>query len=143
MPALKTRRFRLSAVLLTLSQLTSVTLLFAQRLPDAEVPPYLSAAEAGKKLAPTMSPTLFGDPQVARAYRIARAIPGVIAQQPCFCWCSRSGHHSLLSCYMDDHAASCDMCMKEAFLADKMVKEGKTASQIRASIVRGEWKTAQ
>jgi hypothetical protein len=109
----------------------------------AAVPPYLSPAEAKKKLPPTLAPDGFRDPQVKRAYRIARAIPAVIAQQPCYCWCSRSGHHSLLSCYEDEHASGCDMCMREAFLAETMTKSGKTPAEIRAAIVRGEWKSAQ
>ena len=109
----------------------------------AAIPPYLSAAEAKKKLPPTLAPEGFRDPQVRRAYRIARAIPSVIAQQPCYCWCSRSGHHSLLSCYEDEHASGCDMCMREAFLAETMTRSGKTPAEIRAAIVRGEWKSAQ
>jgi hypothetical protein len=44
-------------------------------------------------------------PAVARAYQIASQIPGVIAQQPCFCYCDKFGHRSLLDCYASDHGA--------------------------------------
>jgi hypothetical protein len=109
----------------------------------AAVPPFLSAEEARKKLPGTLAPDGFSNPQVKRAYRIAKAIPAVIAQQPCFCWCSRSGHQSLLSCYMDDHASACDMCMKEAFLAETMTRAGKSPTEIRTAIVRGDWQSAR
>ena len=106
-----------------------------------ETPAYLSAAEASKKLPATLPPERFSHPAVKRAYKIAAAIPKVIAQQPCYCWCSRhSGHHSLLDCYVDTHAANCDMCIKEALLADRMHKQGKSPAAIRQAIIRGEWK---
>jgi len=47
-----------------------------------------------------------GYPAVQRAYRIANEIPGVIAQQPCYCWCEgKFRHRSLLDCYTSDHGA--------------------------------------
>jgi hypothetical protein len=107
------------------------------------VPAYLSEAEAKKPLPATQSPSKFSDPQVARAYKIAQEIPKVIAQQPCYCWCSRGGHRSLHDCYVSEHAAHCGVCMKEGFLASKMTKEGKSPAEIRAAIERGEWANAQ
>ncbi len=35
------------------------------------------------------------------------------------------------------------ICLKEVLLADRMTKEGKTASQIREAIIKGEWQTAK
>ena len=107
------------------------------------VPAYLSEAEAKKPLPATQSPSNFSDPQVARAYKIAKEIPKVIAQQPCYCWCSRGGHRSLHDCYVSEHAAHCGICMKEGFLASKMTKEGKSPAEIRAAIERGEWANAE
>ena len=70
------------------------------------VPPYHASAEAAKPIPQLVPAEYFRDyPLVARAYRIAAEIPGVIAQQPCFCYCDKIGHRSLLDCYASDHGA--------------------------------------
>lgn len=53
----------------------------------------------------TLSPILFvGQP--AEAYDIAKEIPEVLDQLYCYCRCAENfGHKSLLSCYVDNHAA--------------------------------------
>ncbi len=56
----------------------------------------------------TLDPYLFGDPMVKEAYRIAKEIPWVLDSIYCFCKCEESPafrHKSLLSCYVDNHAA--------------------------------------
>jgi hypothetical protein len=70
------------------------------------VPPYYESADAAKPY-PALVParTFQRHPLVERAYRIAAEIPGVLAQQPCYCYCDKYGHHSLLDCYSSDHAA--------------------------------------
>jgi hypothetical protein len=73
--------------------------------PVERVPPYYLSAEAAQPYPRTLSPTLFAIPPVARAYETARRIPGVLAQQPCYCWCDKFGHGSLLDCYATDHGA--------------------------------------
>ncbi len=40
-----------------------------------------------------------------QAYQIAKDIPGVLAQMPCFCDCDVFGHENLLDCFIDQHAA--------------------------------------
>lgn len=127
----------------TVSGIGVAATLMAQGAGTDAIPPYLSSEEARKTLPQTLPPGTFREPDVVRAYKIARSIPAVLAQQPCYCWCSRMGHHSLLSCYVDDHASACDMCMKEAFLSDQMTRNGKSPAEIRAAIVRGEWKNAR
>jgi len=107
---------------------------------DTPAPPYLSAAEAAKHVLTTLPPERFGNPEVRRAYLIAKRIPQLMAQQPCYCWCSRGGHKSLLDCYVDEHASACQICMKEAFLTEQMARQGKSASAIRAAITCGEWR---
>lgn len=68
----------------------------------------------------------------------------MLAQQPCYCWCSRSvGHHGLLDCFVGDHAAHCGVCQKEAIYAAKLTKEGKTPAQIRAAIEKSGWVNAE
>lgn len=55
----------------------------------------------------TLSPTQFGDPFVAETYQIAKDIPQVLDSLKCYCFCDRPpfNHKSLLSCYVDTHAA--------------------------------------
>ena len=54
----------------------------------------------------------------AQAYQAAREIPEVLDSLYCYCDCARhSGHKSLLSCYVDEHAVHCDICIDEALMA--------------------------
>jgi len=56
----------------------------------------------------TLDPNLFREPQIREAYMVARDIPWVLDSIYCFCYCEESPafrHKSLLSCYVDDHAA--------------------------------------
>ncbi len=83
---------------------------------------------------------LFKNPYQVRAYELAAKIPGVINQLPCYCYCERIGHKSLHTCYESDHGAHCGICMKEMFYAYEQTKLGKTPTQIRAGIIKGDWK---
>lgn len=70
------------------------------------VPPYHESAEAAKPFPQLMPAERYRDyPAVERAYAAAHRIPGVLAQQPCYCWCNKFGHGSLLDCYASDHGA--------------------------------------
>lgn len=52
----------------------------------------------------TPSPALF-DGKVAQAYRIAKEVPELLEQMPCYCGCVRSvSHQNNLDCYVDRHA---------------------------------------
>lgn len=74
-------------------------------------------------------------PRVARSYEMAAAIPHVLDGIYCHCDCSQhSGHHSLLDCFRDDHAARCDVCMSEAVIAYEMTQEGADLDEIRAAV---------
>lgn len=56
----------------------------------------------------TLDPGIFSDPTVRKAYQVAREIPWVLDSIYCFCKCEESPvfrHKSLLSCYVDNHAA--------------------------------------
>lgn len=110
---------------------------------DETVPPFLDAAQAHGPLPGTLAPTHFTDASVGEAYAAALKIPRVLAQQPCYCWCSHIGHRSLLDCYRSEHAATCDICIKEALLASRMNETGKTANEIRGAITAGEWSRIQ
>jgi len=99
------------------------------------VPAYLKQAPERSSLGPTLAPEKF-EGLTRDAYKAAREIPVTIAQMPCYCHCDRGfGHKSLYSCFQDDHAAHCAVCVNEALLAMKLEKEGKTAPEIRERII--------
>jgi hypothetical protein len=80
-------------------------------------------------------------PYQTHAYELAAKIPTVLHQQPCYCYCDRVGHNSLHSCYESTHGARCGTCLKELYYAYQQHQKGKTATQIRAGIIKGDWKS--
>jgi hypothetical protein len=83
---------------------------------------------------------LFSHDYQARAYELAAKIPSVINQLPCYCYCERIGHKSLHTCFESNHGAHCGICMKEVYYAYQQTKLKKTPEQIRAGIIKGDWK---
>jgi uncharacterized protein with PCYCGC motif len=79
-------------------------------------------------------------PYQTRAYELASRIPTVLHQQPCYCYCDRMGHNSLHSCFENTHGAQCSTCLRELYYSYQQHQKGKTAVQIRAGIIKGEWK---
>jgi hypothetical protein len=56
----------------------------------------------------TLAPSFFKDGRVRAAYQAAKEIPWVLDSIYCYCQCEESPafrHKSLLSCYVDNHAA--------------------------------------
>ena len=100
------------------------------------VPAFFEVAPSRSSLGPTLEPEKFTGP-TREAYRAVREIPVTIAQLPCYCHCDKGfGHKSLYSCFEDDHAAHCAVCVNEALLALKLEKEQKLSpAQIRETIV--------
>lgn len=114
--------------------------------PDAGIPAFHSTLPKGKL--PPMLPEdqrkgiYFTRHYQGVAYQMAAAIPEVIYQQPCYCWCSKAlGHKSLYSCFQDTHGATCGVCMSEAAYAYGQTRLGRTPAEIRAGIVKGDWKS--
>ena len=60
--------------------------------------------DPGTGLPRTLDPNLFKG-KAKRAYQIAKEIPHVLAQMPCFCECEAFGHENLLDCFIDRHGA--------------------------------------
>ena len=84
----------------------------------------------------------FRYPWQVHVYQDAAKVGNVLYQLPCYCHCDRSlGHTSLRSCFEGLHGTECDVCAAEGFLAYKMTRAGKTPAEIRAAIIRGEYKT--
>lgn len=87
-------------------------------------------------LPPTLSPDKFTGKTLA-AYKAVREIPNTIAQLPCYCYCDEEhGHKSLHSCYENEHASGCAVCVDEVLLAYRLEKEkGLSPPQIRKLII--------
>jgi len=113
---------------------------------EGGIPAYNAAPPPkGTKLPPILTKAdLWGAdaqaPYQTHAYELAAKIPNVIHQQPCYCYCDRMGHNSLHSCFENTHGAQCETCLKELYYSYQQHKKGKTATQIRAGIIKGEWK---
>ena len=107
----------------------------ASQAGSAIVPAYQAAAEA-RNLGSTLAPAKFVG-KTREAYQVAKEIPATLAQLPCYCHCDQSfGHKSLHTCFEDDHAAHCAVCVDEALLAFRLQKEQKmTPEQVREVIV--------
>jgi hypothetical protein len=106
-------------------------------------PPYFVSAAAARPLPKTDKPSSFTNRFVVAAYNVANEMPDVLAQQPCYCYCKRRGHRSLLDCFATKHAADCDIRVREAIFAQQEHKLGKSAEQIRTEIMDGAWKSIQ
>ena len=113
---------------------------------SGDVPAYNAAPPPkGTKLPPILTKAdLWGDdaqyPYQTHAYELAAKIPTVLHQQPCYCYCDRMGHNSLHSCFEGTHGAQCSTCLKELYYSYQQHRKGKTAAQIRAGIIKGEWR---
>ncbi len=124
----------------------SVTAQFIAPQEQGEVPAYNSAPPPkGTKLPPILTKDDLWGPDAQNAYQthayeLAAKIPNVIHQQPCYCYCDRMGHNSLHSCFETTHGAKCDICLKELYYSYQQHQKGRTAAQIRAEIIKGEWR---
>ncbi len=87
-------------------------------------------------LPPTLAPDKFTGKTFA-AYKAVREIPNTIAQLPCYCYCDEAhGHKSLHSCYENEHASGCAVCVDEVLMAYQLEKQkGLKPSEIRKLII--------
>jgi hypothetical protein len=139
-------RKRVLALPLLFLLITMVSAPWLQSQEEGGVPHFNAPPAKGVKLPPILTKDqLWGEnaqyPYQTHAYELAARIPNVIHQQPCYCYCDRGmGHTSLHSCFSGTHGAQCGTCLKELYYAYALHKQGKTARQIRAGIVKGDWK---
>lgn len=141
-------RTRVFASVVLFLLVTVVSAPWLQSEDDDGVPRFnANSPAAGSKLPPILTKDqLWGAnaqfPYQTHAYELAAKIPKVIFQQPCYCYCDRSmGHTSLHSCFSGTHGAECSTCLRELYYTYSMYKQGKTARQIRAGIIKGDWKS--
>lgn len=82
---------------------------------------------------------------VRQAYQFAAANPDVMKGIPCYCGCGSMGHTSNYSCYVsnvgadgkvnyDTHALGCSICVDITQDAMRLLKQGKSVSDIRAYV---------
>lgn len=94
-----------------------------------------SESAAISKSAGVLSPTLFNDEKTRAAYQVAKDIPEVLEQLPCFCGCMTSfGHKNNLFCFKDQHGSGCSICQDIALDARKMHDQGLSITQIQDGI---------
>jgi hypothetical protein len=87
------------------------------------------------KSADVLSPTIFDDEKTRAAYQVAKDIPEVLEQLPCFCGCMTSfGHKNNLFCFKDQHGSGCTLCQDIALDARKMHDAGMSITQIKDNI---------
>jgi Protein of unknown function with PCYCGC motif len=100
------------------------------------VPRYAKTDADLKNLPPVLPASQFTG-MTRMAYAAVKEIPQTIAQLPCYCHCDEGfGHKSLQTCFTDDHAAHCAVCVEEALLAYKLQKEERlNPAQIRERII--------
>ena len=82
---------------------------------------------------------------VREAYQFAAANPDVMRAIPCYCGCVNIGHKSNYDCYVlsayptggvviDPHALNCQVCIDITQDATRLLREGRTAPEIKAYV---------
>jgi hypothetical protein len=87
---------------------------------------------------PILDPQLFADtriyePEAKPAYEVARRIPATIDRLHCFCECAENPqfhHKTLLTCFTDNHAAGCGICIREAVMASELKQKGASDDEV-------------
>lgn len=104
---------------------------------EAEKPAATKAATAtvkdlrGGESRETLPPYYFTG-ATAEAYKVAQELPEVLDSLYCYCDCEKHmGHKSLLTCFVDQHGAYCDICINEALTAGQMHADGDDIATIR------------
>ena len=138
------------ALMLTLLLFVTVTMNSLWASPQDEEGAGIPAYNAGPPAKGAKLPAILTTDQLwgsdaqfkyqTHAYELAAKIPVVLHQQPCYCFCDRIGHNSLHSCFENTHGARCSTCLKELYYSYQQQKAGKTATEIRAGIIKGDWK---
>ena len=78
--------------------------IFAQETDDAKAFKILKEKMKDPKtgLLKTLDPKLIKG-EDRKGYQVAKEIPEILAQLPCFCGCEAVGHENLLDCFVDEH----------------------------------------
>jgi hypothetical protein len=139
-----------AAVVLAASAFAAGTAQTAAR-PNAAKASSPSAKQPGngcatcKEKRATLDPKRFKDwePEVPKSYEVARKYPATLDRIHCFCECQESPkfqHKTLLTCFTDEHAAGCGICIKEALIAADLKARGASDEEIER-LVESSFKT--
>lgn len=86
------------------------------------------------------------DPTIKGVYQIAGLDQELLQWIPCYCGCAEeAGHLNNGDCFIkeiksdgkvvwDDHGTRCGVCLETAFESAKLLKDGKTVTEIRTFI---------
>ncbi len=122
------------SIIICVSMTAGTALAQSKRLAAEMIQNYLLEAKAPQETRPTLDPKIFSrTPFVAGVYEAARKIPGVMDKIFCYCYCAinpKFKHKSLLTCYTDEHASQCGICMRQSMVAMDMTREGKSPAEI-------------
>jgi hypothetical protein len=110
--------------------------------PQPAAAPSGAACKTCVERRPVLDPALFSDTriydlQVKPAYAVARRIPATIDRLHCFCECAESTtfrHKTLLTCFTDNHAAGCGICIREALIASDLKQKGASDDEIVTTV---------
>ncbi|GMT42960.1 MAG: hypothetical protein IEMM0002_1371 [bacterium] len=75
--------------------------------------------------------------RVAQIYQWAEEVPQAYDALYCYCRCSDNPnlkHKTLLTCYTNDHASKCNICLKEGQMAWEMTQKGMSPKEIRVEV---------
>jgi hypothetical protein len=125
------------ALFLLLILFVSVSCSGEKREAGTEKPAAVKAAAAtvkdlrGGEARETLPPYYFTG-ETAEAYKVAQELPEVLDSLYCYCDCEKHmGHKSLLTCFVDQHGAYCDICINSALMAGQMNADGADIATIR------------
>lgn len=132
----KRRGLRVASLLIALTLTVGAWVYVKHPGASSHEEPKAGSTYVRRETKPTLSPALFVG-RIETAYQVANDMPDLIDQLYCYCECDKhSGHRSLLSCYTDQHAANCDVCVNEALHAARLAKQGYKSAEIRREIDR-------
>ncbi|GAB4258880.1 MAG: hypothetical protein Kow0092_06720 [Deferrisomatales bacterium] len=86
---------------------------------------------------------VFTNEPTTTAYRIAVKEPATLVAATCACFCDEMGHTTLTHCFLkdgrptsgfDDHAAGCNICVRQALLAFLWAELGADHAEIRQAM---------
>jgi hypothetical protein len=94
----------------------------------------------GGETRPVLRPSRFTG-KIARAYRVAQENRDLLDSLYCYCNCKPNlGHKSLLTCYTNNHAERCSICLNQALYANSKFKEGLVIAQVRKAVDKKFWR---
>jgi hypothetical protein len=91
----------------------------------------------------TLDPALFSG-RTRQAYQVAKEVPELLAQLPCYCGCMSGGigHRNNLDCFHDEHGVDCTMCQNIAIEGRGLYDDGYDIERIRQIIKERYGKSA-